>query len=401
MKVLIVNCVYDPEPVVSAQIGQALAEELSNQGHDVTVLAPFPSRPAGFTFNTEFVKNQLNTTRLSKTLKVLRLPSFVCPESNVLGRLRESISFGWHTYRYIIDHAHEIDRVYMNTWPLFGQYGVAKACQKMKIPYVVHIQDLYPESLTNKLPGVIGKFAYALLFKFEKYTLRNASKIIAISWKMKNLISTSRKIDPDKIEVVLNWQEQKDFIPFSDTWPLTKLTFMYLGNMGPVAGLPLVLSAFIKANVDAKLVLAGRGSKLQECMQISEKNPNFDIEFMEVPGGQVPRVQSEAHILLLPMIKGAASSSIPSKLPAYMYSERPIIVLADKGSDTANAVIEAKCGWVGEAEDVDWLANTIREVALEDQTLLKKMGLNGRDYCLKNFSKTVNLTKLVVNIINE
>ncbi|WP_316840671.1 glycosyltransferase family 4 protein [Pedobacter gandavensis] len=401
MKILIVNCVYDPEPVVSAQIGKALAEELSNNGHDVEVLAPFPSRPAGFKFNADFVKDKINTQQLSKTLKVSRLPSFICPKSNVLGRLWESISFGWHTYRYILDHANEIDRVYMNTWPLFGQYGVAKACKKRNIPYAVHIQDLYPESLTNKLPGVIGKLAYPLLFKFEKYTLKNASKIIAISRKMKNFIASSRAVDADKIEVVLNWQEQKDFIPYGDTWPSTKRTFMYLGNIGPVAGLPLVLNAFIKANVNAQLVLAGSGSKLEECKEIAEKNPGFDIVFREVPGGQVPKVQSEAHVLLLPMIKGAASSSIPSKLPAYMFSERPIIVLADKGSDTANAVIEAQCGWVGEAEDVDWLANTIQEVALEQDASLKKLGLNGRDYCLRNFSKEVNLTKLVWSIVNE
>lgn len=42
--ILIVNCVFDPEPVVSAQIGKSLADSLYESGEKVTVIAPYPSR---------------------------------------------------------------------------------------------------------------------------------------------------------------------------------------------------------------------------------------------------------------------------------------------------------------------------------------------------------------------
>ena len=46
-KVAIINCVYPPEPVVSAQMGRDLAEHLAQNGARVTVLCPFPTRPFG------------------------------------------------------------------------------------------------------------------------------------------------------------------------------------------------------------------------------------------------------------------------------------------------------------------------------------------------------------------
>jgi glycosyltransferase involved in cell wall biosynthesis len=401
MRILIVNCVYDPEPVVSAQIGKSLAEKLVAEGHTVSVISPFPTRPSGFRFDTAINTGKIEHRIIEPNLDHSRLPSYTCPKSSLIGRLYESLSFGLHAYRYIVKHSDRIDKVYMNTWPLFGQYGVSRACKKTGVPYVVHIQDVYPESITNKLPGILGKIIYTLIFPFEKRVMKMANKIIVISQKMKTFVAGSRGIAEDKIEVVMNWQDDAEFDAYKERWNSGKLTFMYLGNMGPVAGLPLVMKAFINARVDAKLVLAGNGSKKQECMEISKKNPDIDIEFWEVPMGEVAKAQSQAHVLLLPIIKGAASSSIPSKLPAYMFSARPILCLADHGSDTANAIINADCGWVGNAEDVEWLTKSIIDISKMDKEKLKLLGANGRDFCLQNFSKEVNLNKLILGIIND
>lgn len=399
MKILIVNCVYDPEPVVSAQIGKSLAEELTKEGHTVTVTAPYPTRPLGFDF--EVKEGREVQVAPSGKVELHRLPSFTYPKSNIAGRLMESISFGFHSYKYIIKNADTIDKVYMNTWPLFGQYGVAKACRKKKIPYIVHIQDIYPESMTNKLPKAIAGAVYSMLFRLEKYTIRNAAKVVVISDKMKTYISETRKVTEKNINVVLNWQDHSGFDSYKNSWSSSRLTFMYLGNIGPVAGLSLVLKAFIDAGIDARLIIAGNGSKREECLEIARQNPGSDIEFMEVPGGEVPKTQSMAHVLLLPIIKGAASSSIPSKLPAYMFSARPVLALVDEGSDTANAILNANCGWVGNAEDKDWLTKAMVDISKMEINTLKALGINGYNYCLDNFSKEVNLKKLMLSIVND
>jgi glycosyltransferase involved in cell wall biosynthesis len=274
------------------------------------------------------------------------------------------------------------------------------ACKKKYIPYVLHIQDIYPESLVKKIPKFLQSFVFNVLFQIEKYVVQNSSKIIVISEQMKIHFISTRKVENAKIEVVLNWQNDSDYDKYYDFIPANpNLVFMYLGNMGPVAGLPTVIKAFKAANIHAKLIIAGNGTKKEECIRLANTHPN--IEFWDVPAGEVALTQSKANVLLLPMIKGAASSSIPSKLIAYMASARPIIVLADKNSYTRNTVINADCGWTGDAEDEVWLKQTFINITKISQEELLQKGNNGRSFCINNFSKEINLKKLINTILHD
>jgi hypothetical protein len=62
----------------------------------------------------------------------------------------------------------------------------------------------------------------------------------------------------------------------------------------------------------------------------------------------------------LPIKKGAAGNSIPSKLPACMFSGKPIIACVDEGSDTANAVISSGCGWALLPENLELLIEIMK-----------------------------------------
>ena len=45
LRVAVVNAVYPPEPVVSAQMGRDLAQHFADSGSGVTVFCPYPTRP--------------------------------------------------------------------------------------------------------------------------------------------------------------------------------------------------------------------------------------------------------------------------------------------------------------------------------------------------------------------
>lgn len=385
------NCVFDPEPVVSAKIGSTLAEYLGSHLHqEVTVITPPSSRPFGFHFE-EMAKPE--------KYKLIRLKSYTHPKFGIIGRLRESISFGILTFKYINSHTNDIEVVYMNTWPLFGQLGVAIACRMTKKPYTVHIQDVYPESVTNKMSGIVRVITFKILILIEKYVLRNANRIIVISEKMKKFLVRSRKIDDSKFSVVINWQDDKVFSSFHDTWPEGKLTFMYLGNIGPVAGIPFVIKSFAKASLpNARLIIAGTGSLKQECVNLAKTFTGSDIEFIDVPDGKVPIVQAQAHVMILPMSKNTGNTSIPSKLPAYMFSARPIIALAEKGSDIDEVIVDSGSGWIGNPEDEKWLIDTFQHINTLEKTVLIKKGQAAKKYANTYFSKEINLEKLANSI---
>lgn len=385
---LIISAVYPPEPIVSAKLSFDLYSELKDKGKNVKVIHPLPTRPNGFAFADEVLKIEDEITT----------ESYVCPQSSLIGRMRESWSFGKACSKYIKEHHTEISCVYANAWPMFSQKAIVKAAKKYEIPCIIHVQDVYPESLTNKMPAAIGKIVNALILPMDKYILRNCTKVVAISDKMKNYLAETRCISPDKISVVINWQNEMEFLDYqegsnsiSEEHPFT---FMYMGNIGPVAGVDLLIDAFEEAQLNgARLVIAGSGS-MKESLQEKAKN-NQRIEFWDVPNGKVPDIQSQADVMMLPIKRGAASSSIPSKLPAYMFSAKPIIGCVDADSDTANAIKDADCGWVIEPENVEKLAETMKMVAGLENTVLEVKAKKAQEYGLAHFSKKENLSRLV------
>lgn len=391
--ILIISAVFYPEPVVSAKLSEDIANELA-LADQVTVIAPKPTRPFGFDLQKD--KNKQTTYSLHN------LDSYTCPHSNALGRLRESYSFGVACKKHITQNHKNIDVIYMNSWPIFSQYLIVKTAVKFKIKVITHVQDVYPESLSNKIPKLSSILNFVFL-PIDKFVLKNSFKIIAISNKMKTYLAKTRTLSESKIEVVQNWQDEASFASYKQKENQDRriFTYMYLGNIGPVAGVDLIIEAFAQASIPkSKLIIAGSGSKKEELKTFVVKSKIVNVEFLEVPDGKVPEIQGLADVMLLPIKKGAASSSIPSKLPAYMFSKKPIIGSLDIDSATAKVIVESNCGWVVEAENVAELANKMKLSFKSTKGSLLEKGENGFEYAMKNLSKKNNLSQ-VTNIIKN
>ena len=396
--VLLALSVFPPEPIVSANLMADLAEELSKT-YKVTVLRPHPTRPKGF------VMPEYDSSSLP--YKVIEMETYTHPESSLVGRFRESMSMGKVYARYIKEHHNEIDFIVNDAWHLFGYNKVAHAAVKYGIPYIVPVQDIYPESLASKLPDV--KFLKWIVMKtlgpLDKYTLTHSAKIHTISDKMRDILSSTRRIPKDHFVIVRNWQDESPFLNCTEKKESTApFTFMYLGNVGPLAGVDVLIKAFEKANLDdARLVIAGSGSAKEHLQKVA-RGCKSKIEFWEVPGGMVPATQAKADVMCLPVKKGFAMSSIPSKLPAYMFSAKPVLASVDAESDTARCVSVSESGWVCEPENVDQISSLMQKIVKSKPDELKSMGEIGRKYALKEFSRTENL-KILANtclaIINK
>ena len=293
----------------------------------------------------------------------------------------------------------------MNSWPIFSQYLTSLTTRKYSIPLVTHVQDVYPESLSNKMP-LLGPLFNLFLKPLDRFTLENSKRVIAISVKMRNYLVKTRQLSLEKIFVVQNWQNEDVFLGHDSKKNVMNnrselFTFMYLGNIGPVAGVDLLIESFSKANLKkCQLIIAGSGSKRQDLENIVSSRRIERVKFVSVADGKVPEIQGLADIMLLPIKKGAASSSIPSKLPAYMFSKKPIIASVDLDSDSARVVNEAGAGWVIEPENIDLLVQTMKRAYLLEIKSINIMGDKGFEYAMNHFSKNNNLKK-IVNVISK
>jgi glycosyltransferase involved in cell wall biosynthesis len=397
--ILLVSANFPPEPVLAASLSKDLAESLADK-MEVRVISPRPSRPLGFPFDTVNSSNG----RYEHVI----LDSFYYAGSKMTGRFWESFSFGLHTARHIRKYHDSIGCCYVSAWPLFAQYLIIRKLKKYSIPAITHIQDIYPESLSNKIP-LLGKIIKMMLIPLDKYILRNSLRVIANSEYMSREFLRSRGVAQDKIEIVRNWRSEDEFAgPEAvdhDRWRAQisgkSFVFMYLGNIGPVAGVDFLIRSFAEADIEnAVLIIAGTGQDRQDCMMLAEAFSGSDIRFWDVPAGEVAAIQKVADVMLLPVRSGAALSSIPSKLIAYMFSGKPVIACVDESSDSAAEVLAAGCGWIAPPQNIDELAALMKMTASMNHDELSLRGENGLNYARKHYSVKNNLPKLVA-VINE
>ena len=390
--ILIVSCVFPPEPVVSGILSYDIAIELALK-NNVTVISPSPTRPYGSSYRNHITPNQPFIHEI--------LTSYTSPKANLITRLMESFSFGRVSSKFLCSNKNDIDIIYANAWPIFAQYFLVKTARRLNIPLVLTVQDIYPESLIAKLPKIIGKVVRFLLLPIDRFILNNVQKVITISPPMKDYLVSTRDLNQSNVEVIRNWQNDELFtnqnqqkINRSD-----KFTFMYLGSIVPSAGVDLLIESFASANIDnSKLIIAGDGSDKNKCIKISKKY-SCDIQFVEAKLEDVPKIQAKADVLLLPLKKGIGKTASPSKLAAYMFSKKPIIASVDMDSDSARIIKEAKSGWVIEPENIDMLIDVMREASLNKKSELELKGENGFKYAMENLSRKNNLKRIVKTIL--
>jgi len=393
--ILIVSALFPPEPVVSANLSFDIANALVEKD-EVVVISPKPSRPLGMTFDDNNVPYKF---------KHILLNSYTHPKSHLIGRFIESYSLGIHTKKYIDVHHQDIEVIYANTWPLFAQKYLVEVASKYKIPLVLHVQDIYPESISEKTP-FFGSLINKLLLPMDKNILKHSSAIITISYKMRDYLINSRHLEEDKISVVRNWQDDDIFINFKNKNKNQlnkdkKFTFMYLGSISPSAGVDLLVHAFSKADLeDAQLIIAGGGSDKEKCMKIAKTYKDKDIQFYEVSGVEVPAMQARADVLMLPLKKGVAKTALPSKLTAYMLSGKPVIASIDVDSEPADIIRDNGCGFAIEPENEKELINCMEEIFRKNRDELLKMGEQSFNYAKENLSRKYNLSKIIKIIKN-
>jgi glycosyltransferase involved in cell wall biosynthesis len=321
----------------------------------------------------------------------------------------ESFSFGREVTRYLASGQEKPDVLYVNSWPLFAQALIARFSKKNGIPLALQVMDIYPEALTGKLPARLRSVFHAPLRRLDIWIMQAAAVVVVISENMRRTYTGNRQIPADRVVIIPTWQDETVF----DNLPSRPescerygiqchlFTFLYLGNIGPVAGVDFIINAFAKANIpNAQLLIIGDGAAKSDCVALVSRLKLSGVHFISDPvAANVPVLQNMAHVCLLPLKRGAGMSSIPSKLPSYLFSAKPVIATVDLDSDTARFVHQAGCGWIGEAGDLNWLANKMKEVSQLSKEQLETMGQRGKKYGLTLFSKSSGVVCLADTIL--
>ena len=404
MRVLIVSCVFTPEPVVSARTSAEIAGAMTRNGNDVTVIAPFPNRPGGKLYSG-YHRKLFHRELSSQGFTIIRCFATLSTRSNMLGRLAENISFGI-TGGLTALFSKRIDVIYANTWPIIATGILSLVAHLRRIPMVISVQDVYPESLiAQQRLACEGRLA-RWLRKIDKRISQGSKAVVVISEQFEKLYR-KRGVTHDHIRVVPNWVNPEAVIvnnfigrKFRERLGIPSQAFVavYAGNIGRASGVETCLEAFqfLTLNEDIYLLIAGEGSQLNACRELAAKIGINRIKiYSPWPESETSTVLSAADCLLLPTLGQQSLASVPSKMISYMYAARPIIAMSLPQSETSQTIQQADCGRVLPPAAAEQLAATLSEFQAMTEAERNRMGRSGREYALAHFSANVCLPRIL------
>jgi glycosyltransferase involved in cell wall biosynthesis len=404
MKCLIVSAVFPPEPVVTAQTSFQIADELFRNGHQVTVLAPFPSRPDG-----ELFKGYSRSLyrRENMGFSVIRCFSFLSRKSSMGSRLLENIGFAITSSIRVL-FAPRPDIIYMNSWVIFGSGLVSVAAWIRGVPVAMSVQDVYPESLSQQKRITQQSLLFSILRGLDTRIAHSAKALIVISERFRETYRLDRGVPADRIHVLQNWGETSSInLDARGAYALRQkygildhaTLAVYAGNVGAAAGVETAIKAFeyLWNDENICMLIAGAGSRLQACQELVETKGLQDRVFFYTPWPKKDTgiVLGAADVLLLPTQGEQSLVSVPSKLISYLLSGRPVLAMVLENSDTAKLIAGAKAGWVIPPDDPAGAAAALKVIAARPREDLRATGTRGLDYALRHLTREANLPRMI------
>jgi glycosyltransferase involved in cell wall biosynthesis len=383
-KILFINRSYWPDAEATGQLLTELCEQLSDQ-FEIHVVAGQPnSNPAGETFKS-------TGAQLHKNVLVHRVNHTQYKKSSSVGRIVNLVSFFisalWQTIKLP-----RMSIVVMETDPFLLPFGTALLNWSHRAKMVYYLQDIYPDiavAVKMARENWIIKLLRELLFQ----NYRQAAAVVVLSRDMKQLCM-SHGVPVDIIKVIPNWCDVHQIIPLQHNNPIRmnyswrdKFIIMHSGNMGMSQRLETVLEVANLLKVkhpDIHFALVGGGAQEENLKKKAADLELHNVSFLPYqPKHKLAESLSSADLHLISSDKAALNCLMPSKLYGILSSGSPILALVNEESELAEIIQQNGCGVVVSHENQKLIANTIVEL-FQDQTKLKMMAANSRNYALDN-----------------
>lgn len=385
MRAVVLSQWFPPE---KATIPADIAQGLVARGHDVTVLTGFPNYPSGRIYAGWRQQAWLN--HRVDGYDVRRVALYPSHDRSSLRRAASYLSFGATSTAFGWSRLRAADVVYVYHPPLTAAMGPWLSRTLSGAPYVLHVQDLWPESVTESgllHPRSVGSVT-RLLTGVCDAMYRQASGIICIAPTMASMLH-DRGVPERHLHVVPNWAQESVFFPAARDNSVARdfglagcFSVMFAGNLGNLQGLDVAIraAAEVRDLADFRLVLVGDGVARKSLESLAIELAADNVLFVpSQPHETMNAVSGAADVQLvclrdLPFFRG----TIPSKLGAVMASGLPVICAV--AGDASSVVQDAGAGWTCAPEDVHALAQVFRAVRATSAHQLTHRGQSARQY---------------------
>ncbi len=273
-----------------------------------------------------------------------------------------------------------------------------------KIPVVIHVQDLWPESL-EATGYVRNKLVLRMVESVVRQIYRRADLILTSSRPFEEWI---RRFSPRAAIIYYPNSVDASFCdPDSGLKPEVPaldngFKVVFAGNVGSAQAVQVIVEAshMLKQHADIRMVVVGGGSEL-EWMRSEKDRLGLDNLFLagRFPVQAMPNLLARASVLLVTLTdRPIFASTVPNKIQAYLAVGKPII--ACMNGEGARIVQEADAGLAVQAENSKMLADAILRVHAMPQEERERLGANGRRYYRQHFDHEQLVSELIRHLTN-
>jgi glycosyltransferase involved in cell wall biosynthesis len=392
VRILFFTHYYPPEVNAPASRTSEHCKQWVKDGHEVVVVTSVPNHPKGVVY-PGYV-NRLFQREIVDGVSVVRVWTFLAANE---GFLRRTLNYVTFLFSAILAMP-RLSRpdVVVSTSPQFfcGLTGLF-AKLSLRVPWVLEIRDLWPESIV-----AVGAMRKNILTRglewLERLAYRKADRIVSVTDSFVPHIA-ARCQDVHKIDVIKNgvdlslFNDRADPLIIKNRFLINR-TFIaaYIGTHGMAHGLDVVLDAahLLRHEPRIGFLMVGDGAE-RERLAARVIDMALDNVFIvgQLPKSDMPSVWAATNASLILLRKSDAFTKVlPSKMFEAMAMRCPII-LGVEGEAKA-LLTAARAGIAIEPESADALASVITRLA-SDPTLCRTLGQSGATFVAENFDRTV------------
>ena len=386
MKILVVCQHFDPEQFRINDI----VYQLSNNGHNVTVLTGLPNYPKGkiYAGYTWFRKRK----EVLNGVKVIR--SFTIGRGNNLLMLGLNYaSFAIFASIKAIKLREKFDVIYVYQLSPITMAIPGIIVKKLKkIPLIIHCLDQWPISVTAG-PIRETSYFYKILYKISRKIYKSADLITISS---KSFLMYFRNVLNLSESRIVYWPSYAEEI-YSDIGHVENDVFdlLFAGNIGPAQSVETIIEAakILSDNKKVFFHIVGDGLSRKICETMVDKYKLTNVKFYGYhPIDQIRQFYEIADAFLVTMVNNeVVNQTLPAKIQSYMLAGKPIIGAVS--GEVKQVINEAGCGVCCESLDYEKFAENIRLI-VSGLINIEKFGENGKQYYHNNFSKTKCMSDL-------
>ena len=375
----IVSELYYPEETSTGYFLTGIAEGLADQ-FQTAVIASQPTYAArGVRAPRRESRNGVAIRRVRST----RLDPRVLPF-----RVVNALTISAAMFLEVILQVRHRDLVIVVTNPPTLPLVVRMACRLHGSRCILLVHDVYPEVL-----GATGTLrrksvAYRILDRFSQLLYRGFDRVVVIGRDMQELVAPKTGRPQAELPVITNWGDPRTIVPREGTNPFRerhglggKFVVQYGGNIGRTHGVDALLGAAKALEEDRSIhfLVIGEGARKRAFEDAIARNSLHNITLLStVPRDQLSSSLTACDIALITLVPGMKGVSVPSRMYNILAAGKPIIAMAEEGSELALVVREEQVGWVIPPADIDALVRTIHE-AKARFVELNAMGKRGRE----------------------